>query len=219
MKTFSCISDQHGCLDMQVNPCDFLLIAGDIVPLSLQRNFELSFNWINTVFLPWLDIQPAKHKIFIAGNHDFVFQDIDNLCAPKDIYYLRDESITLDGLNLYGSPWTPWFWDWAFNFPKDDLDGRFAQSKWAQIPEDVNILITHGPPSSILDYVGPSHGAGCTDLKIRIKQLKDLKLHCFGHLHQGFGHKIENSVNFVNAAYGYKNEQNYKTAPLISIDI
>lgn len=213
MKSFSITSDLHGCLDIKILPCDFLLISGDICPLGIDRNTELSFKWFSATFLPWLDKQPAKYKIFIAGNHDFMFQEVTNAVLPKDCYYLFDSAIEIEGIKFWGSPWTPWFWNWAFNFPQFDLDGSYAQSKWNEIPEDTDVLLTHGPPANILDHNYQGTGCGCPDLKIRIPDLNQLKLHCFGHIHEGFGQKEYNGVTYINSSYGYKGQENYETAP------
>lgn len=195
------------------------MISGDIVPLDLQTSFKDSFNWINTIFLPWLNNQPAKYKIFIAGNHDFCFQDIDDLCTPKGIYYLRDESLELCGINFYGSPWTPWFWDWAFNFPRYDSDGAIAKDKWSKIPDNTNILITHGPPYNILDKNAGGQKCGCPYLRSRIEKLKNLKLHLWGHIHESFDNIFNNNVLCINASYGYKGQENYKVAPIFELDL
>lgn len=119
--------------------------------------------------------------------------------------YLQDESFEYFGYLWYGSPRTPEFCSWAFN----EQRGEQIKKWWAKIPDDTHVLITHGPPFGILDQVwdhpyniltGPDH-LGCEELTKRIAELKDLKLHVFGHVHAGNGQYIDpNGKIFINAA-------------------
>ena len=149
-----------------------------------------------------------KHILFVAGNHDWLFET--NLTLARSLMtnatVLIDETITIDGFNIYGSPWQPFFCHWAFNFPEND-NGAAAKTTWAKIPNNTNILITHGPPRGILDNLhegkNPEERVGCPYLLERIKELKELKLACFGHLHRNAeDHKIEKhgNITFVNAS-------------------
>lgn len=136
---------------------------------------------------------PAEHKIVIAGNHDWCLQT-ERWVAEGEITnatYLRDSSITIDGVKFYGSPWTPEFMDWAFN-----LSPAYLQDAWSIIPEDVDVLITHGPAKGILDY-----DLGCKYLFDRIQRLKNLKAHIFGHIHEGYGRTNIDGVEHLNAAF------------------
>ena len=226
-KTFSLLSDTHGNQKITVDPCDFLLLSGDICPLGIDTQPTLSEHWLNTTFNAWLEEQPAKHIIFIAGNHDFAFDRkpehshrinhiIDSL--PENVHYLQDSEIIIDGIKFYGSPYTPWFWDWAFNLPKDDAIA--AQACWGKIPSDTDVLLTHGPAAGILDANKTYEPCGCPDLLNRIGQLRGLKLHLFGHIHDSFGSKQVGNTLHVNAAYGYSHEleNRPKTAPIVEID-
>lgn len=140
---------------------------------------------------------PHRHKIFVAGNHDKALQDrpaeARALFAP-DIHYLEDEGLTLDGIRLWGSPWTPVFHNWAFMLPR----GAALAAKWALIPEHTDVLITHGPPKGFGDVAGDGRGTGCADLLARVREVKPL-LHVYGHIHQGRGTWTEAGVTFVNA--------------------
>ena len=197
----ACISDTHGRHNkLQIPECDMLLCSGDVS----GRGYE----WEIEKFLSWFDALPIKHKVFIAGNHDFYMQQDSTafrqmLSNYSSVIYLEDSSVTIDGLKIYGSPWQPWFYDWAFNFePNDYLQ---AIDKWAEIPLDTNILLTHGPPYEILDRVAnkginASYNVGCMYLMDRIRELKNLKLHVFGHIHEAAGYQLINNVHYVNAA-------------------
>jgi len=186
------ISDTHS-LHNQVNipDGDILLCAGDITNKG-DLSDVTRFNY----FLSGL---PHKHKVSIAGNHDFCFEDGRKDHARKDLSvceYLCDEWVNVDGLKIYGSPWQPWFYDWAFNLQR----GQELKEKWAMIPDDTDILITHGPPMGILDYtLMDKKNVGCQDLLDRINEIKP-KLHLFGHIHEGYGTDKIGETLFVNAS-------------------
>jgi Icc-related predicted phosphoesterase len=198
------ISDTH-CRHKQVEipECDLLIHAGDITgrgEVSVLQNF-----------LGWLDDQPATHKVIIPGNHDYCFQQARNiprvqaaLAEHPDIICLQDSEVTIEGLKIYGSPWQPWFYDWAFNFPRND-GGKMARETWAKIPDDTDILITHGPPHGILDRVDnpgqrENPHVGCKWLISRIDELDKLRLHVAGHIHEGYGLQERNGVTHINAS-------------------
>lgn len=156
-----------------------------------------------------------KHILTVPGNHDFIAQQSPTLalrtCAREGIKLLVDSSYEIDGVKFYGSPWQPWFMDWAFNFPKNETEpGLFARQTWSQIPADTSVLITHGPPRGILDKAwgsGPyDTRTGCPYLLERIGELNNLKLHVFGHIHEQNGKELHQDVDtqdvitFVNAA-------------------
>ncbi len=167
-----------------------------------------------TDFLDWLASQPHKFKIFIAGNHELSLEGVTREKSLKliksytdtinNLYFLENSGVTIDGLNFYGSPVTPYFCGWAFNVQR----GKDIAAEWKKIPDNVNVLITHGPPYGILDLVedfGSNKGRdlhqGCKDLEERIKDLREVELHCFGHLHTdgGKSEKVK-GVTYVNAA-------------------
>lgn len=162
-------------------------------------------------FLDWFSELPYTHKIFIAGNHDFGFQNSQiksEIKIPKNIYYLEDESVIIEGIKFYGSPWQPWFCNWAFNLPRG---GNELKEKWVDIPEDTDILIVHAPPKGILDSVsrGGEH-VGCELLRDRILEIKP-KIVSFGHIHEAYGKEIINDITYINASlldlrYTYTNK-------------
>lgn len=192
-----CISDSHGLIPTNNIPeGDVLIHAGDC---TNQGYIEEIKN-----FLDWFDsIKGFKNKIFIAGNHDWGFQEKPEECKLllenyPNITYLQDSEVIIDDLKFYGSPWQPEFFSWAFNLKR----GKEIEAKWKLIPDDVNVLITHGPPYGIGDFVpyGGGENVGCEDLLDRVHNLEKLKLHVFGHIHYSYGEYIRNNVNFVNAA-------------------
>lgn len=193
------ISDTHRYhRDLVIEPCDILIHSGDITNKG---------EWTSTIdFFDWLNEQPARHKIFIAGNHDFNFdyswkaytpqgkmrhhpkpitkEEIDEkLKDYPNIVYLNDSGVTVEGLNIWGSPITPWFHDWAFNRNR----GSEIKKHWDIIPDNTNILITHGPPFGIMDKCRDGSVVGCQDLADKINELMHIRLVCFGHIHEGYG--------------------------------
>ena len=174
------MSDTHGLhAKLTVPDGDVLIHAGDFSRFGKVEDIY--------GFLDWFGRLPHRHKILVAGNHDRLFEDnpvkAKELLWPS-ITYLQDKEAVIDGVKFYGAPWTPRFFDWAFNVDR----GSDIAKKWAKIPDDVNVLITHGPPFGICDMSRfQSSRMGCEDLLRRIEQLGELKVHIFGHNHSGHG--------------------------------
>ncbi|MCW5959686.1 MAG: metallophosphatase domain-containing protein [Pyrinomonadaceae bacterium] len=197
MPRIVCISDTHNCNEqIRVPDGDILVHAGDAT-ISGTVAEVAAFN-------RWFSGLPHKHKIFVAGNHDRLFETNNSLAREmlnENITYLQDSSVEIDGLKIYGSPWQPRFFDWAFNL----MRGAELAEKWALIPDDTEILITHGPPYGILDEVPRRffvENTGCEELIKKVEYLsgKKLKAHIFGHIHCGYGRSEKFGVQFVNAS-------------------
>lgn len=180
-------SDTHGHL-VEVPDGDVLIHAGDATRVGSAKQIEELNEWFGR--------QMHKHKILVAGNHDFLFER-DGEVARKYItnaVYLQDQMVTIDGINIYGSPWVPRFFDWAFMKSRQELE-----SVWDRIPDDVDVLVTHGPPGGILDRVG-AQSVGCSALRQRLDGMrKPPRLHVFGHIHEGYGTLQGQRTLFVNA--------------------
>lgn len=151
-------------------------------------------------FADWLDTLNYKHKIVVAGNHDRCLQDsperAQELLEDRCIY-LQDSSVEIDGVKFYGSPWQPEFCSWAFNLPRG---GSELADKWASIPMDTDILITHCPPKGIRDRARDGTDCGCEHLKARVETIVP-KYHIFGHIHEAAGlWDSECGTMFVNTA-------------------
>ena len=152
-----------------------------------------------TDFLEWFERQPYQHKIFIAGNHDFYFENeraesIREL-IPDNITYLCDNGICIDGINIWGSPVSPWFYDWAFNRHR----GPEISRHWELIPANTDILITHGPAFGILDRTVKGDHVGCEDLLITLKKVHP-RVHICGHIHEAYGIWVDNGITHINAS-------------------
>lgn len=193
MKIFA-ISDTHNQhARLVIPPCDILIHAGDATNGGSARELN--------VFWDWFDAQPAKYRIFVPGNHDILCQT-RNLRPDNGIITLVDQSITIGKFKIYGSPWQPEYHDWAYNLPRN---GEGLRSKWASIPCDTDILITHSPAFGMLDEGEGlwDEAKGCELLAQRLLQLANLKLHVFGHIHEGAGH-IVHRFDSVNATMAYQ---------------
>ncbi|MDF1666009.1 MAG: metallophosphatase domain-containing protein [Planctomycetota bacterium] len=149
-------------------------------------------------FNRWLGTLPHAHKIVIAGNHDWCFQTMpeDAQARLTNATYLQDESVTIDGVHFYGSPWQPWFLDWAFNLQR----GPEIKEKWDLIPAACDVLITHGPPHGILDETVRGESVGCEELLLALERVQP-KLHIFGHIHEAAGLQEIGATTFANASF------------------
>jgi Icc-related predicted phosphoesterase len=173
-----CIADLHGRLPDDVPECDLLLVAGDISAHSREENER----FLRRDFPNWLVRQPAGAIVGIAGNHDFVARNWPSVFRSFPWIYLDNETTTVAGLKIWGSAWTPWFGSWAFMADDEEL-----AELWRQIPNDVDMLLTHGPMYGLLDKTGYGAMAGSLSLRRRVLELERLQLHACGHIHGAHG--------------------------------
>jgi len=195
--------------------------------LSLQVSAVLFFFIINanmfrnqtqSISMTTLDSMPHKHKVVIAGNHDITLDpeyyadsfarfhfkgkqdDAAAVAAMREcaaFAYLEDGSTTICGYSVYGSPWQPEFCDWAFNLERGEPCAR----RWRAIPDETEILVTHGPPVGHGDLCkGSSQRAGCVDLLAEITNRVKPLYHVFGHVHEGYGQTTDGTTNYINAS-------------------
>ena len=189
------ISDTHG-LHRQMPPVpdgEIVVHAGDGTRRGLADE--------TAEFLQWFGGLPHQHKLMIAGNHDFLFEQEParaESMVPAGVTYLRDSGTTIAGLRFWGSPWQPWFHDWAFNLER----GEPLAEKWRLIPSDTDVLVTHGPPHGILDRTNdhPPRLVGCEALTARLARLPSVRLHVFGHIHEAYGRLRRDGREYVNAS-------------------
>jgi Icc-related predicted phosphoesterase len=196
------VSDLHGFLP-EIPACDLLLLAGDVTPVQ-DHSVAFQAQWLDGEFRAWLRRVPAGKVIGVAGNHDFIFQQAPQR-VPHDLpwTYLQDSLTEWRGLRIYGTPWQPWFYDWAFNLQEHEL-----QAKWALIPAGVDILVLHGPPFGYGDGVPERNGVrhcGSPSLLRRIEELRP-RLAVYGHIHEGrgewrLGPTVLANVTVVDDAY------------------
>ncbi len=191
-----CISDTHGDhAQVEVPDGDVLIHAGDITGHGTKENVK--------DFLEWFDGHPHQHKMFVAGNHDGFLEnssaEAKQYVDKTNIVWLNDSGVVIEGVQFWGSPITLRFHDWAFmRNPGDDI----AQH-WKLIPKNTQVLITHGPPFGILDYVRRADGSeeqtGCPQLLETILNTQ-LKTHIFGHIHEEYGSIHRDGIDFLNVS-------------------
>lgn len=197
---FISISDthtRHNQIPLEwLEPADCIIHAGDISSMGHLTEIKNFCHWFSK-------LDQYEHKIFIAGNHDWGFQEKPNdvaliLKEYPNITYLQDSSVEIEGIKIYGSPWQPEFFQWAFNLQR----GAEIQEKWDLIPSDTDILITHGPAYGRGDFVPGSRGGhvGCEDLLDTIVTKVNPKVHIAGHIHCGYGESLVGNTHFINAA-------------------
>lgn len=172
---------------------DVLVFAGDLMNDGWDWSDIERFN-------AWFSALPHKHKLAVAGNHDWLFEknrDAAKGMLDASVTYLEDSGCEIDGFKFWGSPVQPTFGNWAFNVQR----GGNIRRHWNLIPDDIDVLITHGPPLGYRDWShlgGPN--LGCADLRIAVERIKP-QLHVFGHIHGGAGKGSNGVTTFVNASF------------------
>lgn len=193
MPKITFISDTHNQHNkVKISETDILIHAGDATGKGTLTEV--------TSFLNWFSQQPAKHKVYVAGNHDFLFEEDPSMAKMilseyPTIKYLEDSMAEILGLKIWGSPHQPIFYDWAFN-----KTGEKLSEIWASIPEDIDILVTHGPPLGILDRTRDGRMVGCESLANNVINRIKPKIHHFGHIHEAYGTIDIKGVKFVNSS-------------------
>lgn len=187
------ISDTHDCEPFDLGSGDILFHCGDLTYQGKKDETKRQLKWIGEA--------DYKYKVIIPGNHELdwerkPYSQHKRYCKENNIHLLVDNEITIEGIKIYGSPRTPEFCGWAYMHL-----GEAIKKYWDNIPEDTDILLTHGPPKGILDvskYSGKR--CGCPYLQQRVMAVKP-KIHSFGHMHEGHGYRDDNpDTLFINAA-------------------
>ena len=212
------ISDIHCKWNkVQIPECDVLISCGDY---SFQGEKHVVED-----FHKWLNKQEAGYIISVQGNHETWVEK--NFAQAKEIaekacpgvHFIDEGAVEIEGVKFYGSAITPFFCNWAWNRARSEAEqvqyqprtGRMSiipliKPHWDKIPDDTQILITHGPPHGILDKVYEYDGVtvreqvGCKLLMDRIHALKQIKMHCFGHIHGSSGEQSFMGVKYINAS-------------------
>lgn len=186
-------SDMHGQLDFKVEPCDIVLIGGDIVPLEIQSYSTPSEKWFKTVFIPWCNNLPCEKVVFIAGNHDwFLLRHPDRMRLMlkengDKVVYLDCEIFEYQGKVIFGTPWCKPFGRWAFMESYEEQDARYA--RYLDIIGNIDIILSHDAPYGISDvllqkdchWADGSHIGNKSLRKLVDASNPSLVLH--GHLH------------------------------------
>lgn len=186
-----CISDTHGQhTKLTIPPGDVLIHAGDFTKSGKPEEICEFDDWLSTL--------PHPHKLVIAGNHDFLFEQDPEHGQEllQHATYLEDTGMTIEGREFWGSPVSPRFFNWAFNRDR----GADIMRHWELIPDQVDVLITHTPPHQILDRVFYGGYVGCADLRREIEQRIRPRLVVFGHIHESYGQITQGRTTYINAS-------------------
>jgi Icc-related predicted phosphoesterase len=190
MPTIVAISDTHNHHHkVQLPKGDILIHAGDYSNIGTRAD--------TIDFLDWFAAQPHAAKIFIAGNHDFYAErhpDEFRALIPTGVTYLHNEMTTVKGIKIWGSPYTPYYGGLAFNKKR----GKDSKAIWDLIPDDIDILVTHGPPYGVLDQTYVHLHVGCEELKTKVDLIKP-RYHIFGHIHEQSGVEKKEDTTYMNA--------------------
>ena len=159
----------------------------DIIVHSGDASFSGSDNEVLD-FLNWFCDLDYPHKIFVAGNHDDCLygEQIEGL--PDNCHYLCYSGVEIESVKFWGIPL----------FVSDTIKKGRITRLMTQIPEDINVLISHSPPYGILDF-DDNINYGCLDLLRAVERIKP-RCHLFGHIHAANGIKKINQTTFVNSA-------------------
>ena len=190
---------------------DLLIHAGDFSSTGKKGEVEDFIGWLNSISYRY-----TYGIVFIAGNHDrsfdpkFNYEDnqknkptwlvdlIHDTESGGRIRYLENSSTIVNGLKIWGSPITPWFYGdrWAFNKHRGDE----IKAVWDYIPMDTDIVVTHGPVAYKLDFTTyDKMYVGCEDLRKAINKIKP-KLHISGHIHEGYDVDYDEHTTYINAS-------------------
>lgn len=206
-------SDLHGFLP-NIEPCDILLIAGDIAPIRFDRNITKCVKWFRGDFSKWVECIPANHIVLTPGNHDFALwelwkdsRDLNSLW-PKKCKAVIDTEITIDGLRIFASPWVSGLPGWAFNMNEEALALHLEK----MLPQECDIVITHAAPKigslgKVLQR-GRNHGSnfGSAAISSALVLVKTRYAFC-GHIHSGDHGEVDNgrailsNVSLVDERY------------------
>ncbi len=195
-----CLSDTHAALpEFDLTDVDLVLHAGDFT-CNYKNDYARQLDYFENQFCPWVrNILQKCAFYFCWGNHEVFAEKLNIDVDYNDITkkcLIHDTFITHKGIKIYGSPWTPRFYDWGFN--DDDTEDRLGE-RYGNIPDDVDILLTHGPPYGVLDKVGLVN-RGSKYLYNAVRRANP-HLHVFGHLHQCGGQTVRlGDTLFVNAS-------------------
>lgn len=187
--SISAIADLHGHLP-QMQGSDLTVVAGDIFPGALDKDLDGQEEWFRAAFLPWVEKQECNHVILVAGNHDhWIAKNNAALMkefAPeqlKKLIYLCDNEMVFKGARIYGTPWMPTpFVNKAFSLSNDNQ----LREKYAHIPQDVDLLITHTVPYDC-NYIGFSdrdmRDLGSKELREAVAT-RNIRFLVGGHIHE-----------------------------------
>lgn len=193
-------SDTHGFLP-KIPECDIFMHAGDICPV-INHRITYQKHFIHNDLLSWFNKKiPSKHNVFTPGNHDYIFEKHPEFIPTMwKAHCLIDQFVEIEGLKIWGSPWQTWFRDWAFNAPKEGGE-EFLDKIYSKIPDDTDIIITHGPPYGLGDKTDRGDHTGSHSLLKAMERIKP-KFVITGHIHSAVGsYRFGDTTQVINASY------------------
>jgi len=180
--------DKHN--DVEIPECDMIIHGGDFT--NFGRLTEVSS------FIYWYENLNIKHKVLVCGNHEVMiskqFHVLQQMCQSKNIRLLDNSAVEIEGLKIWGSPYSVLFGDWVFM----DTDDKLA-AIWKQIPGDADLVITHTPAFGVLVYSLMGHNnCGSASLLTELERIKPL-LHMCGHIHESRGLQVISGTPTISA--------------------
>lgn len=208
--TAAAISDTHGRhREVDIPKVNILFFAGDISSKGQKHQIEDFSLWLEEL----KTLKKIDEAVGIVGNHEITFDknhfgyNKESESWLKNCHYLNDSSVEIMGLKIYGSPVTPWFYDWGFNIHR----GEEIKVFWDKVPRnEVDVFITHGPPYGIQDWVETNsydyntgrpkrEYVGCKDLLKAMPEINPT-INIFGHIHGAHGNKKKQNIHYANVA-------------------
>lgn len=192
---FVTISDTHNRQNafpkFKVPDGDVLIHCGDLTMGGSKEEIEKAADWLGGM--------PHKYKIVVPGNHDFLFEEdpvyATKIMKDRGITTLIDSGRVIDYVSVWGTPYQPWFLNWAFNV----ADERERRKHYDKIPNSVDVLVTHTPPYKILDEVPMGEHVGCNEMLTAVLRTRP-KYHLFGHIHHSYGVQHFDGITFANTS-------------------
>jgi Icc-related predicted phosphoesterase len=188
------ISDTHGKHKAinKLPPADVIIHCGDFTTVGKEHEVRNFMKWFSK-------LEQYKYKIIIAGNHDKLFEHSGHWARqliPKNVIYLEDSGVDIEGIKFYGTPYQLPFMNWAFQKPEERISIH-----WEAIPDDTDVLITHSPPYMVMDWgIWSEHHTGSPSLYKEIIERIKPNINCFGHIHNSHGIKVIDNTTFINAS-------------------
>lgn len=181
------ISDTHGSHPLSIPDGDILIHCGDATNRGALKEY-ISFN-------EWGLLLPHKVKLLTGGNHDFNIETglIRGILTNWTV--LVNETMIVEGLKIFGSPFSPAFMNWAHQL---NSPGH-AERMWRQIQEETDVIAVHGPPHGFGDQLLDGQRVGDKELFKRVMEVKP-QLVLSGHIHCGYGIRTFDGITFVNAS-------------------
>jgi len=201
--TICAISDTHGKhRQLVLPPHDILIHAGDSTFSGEPHELKDFAMWLNEQESPHIVVTFGNHELWAEENLEEARGIMKKYCPAINL--LINESVKIEGINIFASPASPWFGNWAWNYARNNEEAIMRNiphinTIWDKIPLETNILVTHGPAWRVLDM--NEEGEHCGDYNL-MAQIVDLQpdIHICGHIHEGYGKETHENTDFYNVS-------------------